>query len=189
MQSLINAKGLSEVGEDVNRTRARKLFSLAARLIAAAREMERNSSASALLSPAQECDVPAAGHMLDGDPLPLELRNPALGEYAAHIYRNRRKRDEIFGDDDLFRDPAWDILLDLYIAAHQGVEVSVTSACVAAAVPETTALRWLKVLEKADLVTRERDKRDHRRVMVRITRDGFEKMSKFFIGHSGFMLS
>jgi hypothetical protein len=42
--------------------------------------------------------------------------------------------------EDLFADPGWDILLDLYAARQEGKQVSVSSLCIAAAVPPTTAL-------------------------------------------------
>ena len=161
--------------EDVSRARARKLFAMAAELILVAREIERNNGSPVF--PLRGLQKPET--MPQERVLP-DIDDPLLGELALQLYRARRRRDEIFGDGALFREPAWDILLDLYIAAHNGNEVSVTSACVGAAVPETTALRWLKVLEEGGLVERERDNRDHRRIMVRITRDGFVKMSEFF---------
>jgi hypothetical protein len=43
----------------------------------------------------------------------------------------------------LFADPAWDILLDLAAARIDGRMVAVSSLCIAAAVPATTALRWI----------------------------------------------
>ena len=49
------------------------------------------------------------------------------------IIRQRRMRDEYFGSD-MFADPAWDILLDLYAAKLERHRVSVSSLCIAAAV-------------------------------------------------------
>ena len=53
-----------------------------------------------------------------------------------HLYM-RRSREKIF-QPDLFADPAWDILLDLFICDHINRDVSVSSACLAACVPPTT---------------------------------------------------
>ena len=161
--------------EEVNRSHARKLFAMAAEMILVAREIERGG----VVRPTHLREV-REPEVIGNNLVPPDRDDPLLGEMALQLYRDRRRRAEVFGAENLFREPAWDILLDLYIAAHNGTEVSVTSACVGAAVPETTALRWLKVLEDANLVERERDNRDHRRILVQITKDGFTKMSEFF---------
>ena len=97
---------------------------------------------------------------------------------AQDIYRERQRRREFF-DGDLFGEPAWDMLLDLYICDRQGKRVSVTAACLGAGVPETTALRWLKQLEKNGLLLREADRRDGRRSFVRLSELGYAKMTAY----------
>lgn len=99
---------------------------------------------------------------------------------ARKAYALRRKRASIFGNPDLFGEPAWDILLDLYIAAGEGKPVSVSSACIGSAAPATTGLRWLGVLADEGLVAREADAEDHRRVLVRLTPSGQAAMDRFF---------
>jgi hypothetical protein len=91
---------------------------------------------------------------------------------ARKTYALRRKRASLFANPDLFGEPAWDILLDLYIAAGEGKPVSVSSACIGSAAPATTGLRWLGVLADEGLVVRENDAEDHRRVLVRLTPSG-----------------
>jgi len=76
----------------------------------------------------------------------------------------------LFGED-LFADPAWDILLDLYASEIEGQDISVSSACLAGAVPSTTALGWLVKLERRGLVTRSRDDKDGRRWFLRLEAD------------------
>jgi hypothetical protein len=99
---------------------------------------------------------------------------------ARKTYALRRKRASLFGNPDLFGEPAWDILLDLYIAAGEGKPVSVSSACIGSAAPATTGLRWLGVLADEGLVVRENDAEDHRRVLVRLTPSGQAAMDRFF---------
>lgn len=99
---------------------------------------------------------------------------------ARQTYALRRKRAAIFGNPDLFGEPAWDILLDLYIAKGEGKQVSVSSACIGSAAPPTTGLRWLGVLADEGLVVREADADDHRRVLVRLTPAGQAAMDRFF---------
>lgn len=99
---------------------------------------------------------------------------------ARKAYSLRRKRSAIFGNPDLFGEPAWDILLDLFIAQGEGKPVSVSSACIGSAAPATTGLRWLGVLADEGLILRENDPEDHRRVLVRLTSAGRTAMERFF---------
>lgn len=109
---------------------------------------------------------------------PLRIRSSLA--LARHTYAMRRKRAVIFGNSDLFGEPAWDILLDLFIAEGEGKSVSVSSACIGSAAPSTTGLRWLGVLADEGLVARENDAEDHRRVMVSLTPAGQAAMERFF---------
>jgi hypothetical protein len=63
---------------------------------------------------------------------------------AKDCYRKRRLRGMMFESAYLFADPAWDILIDLFIASEEDQRISVSSACIGSAVPTTTALRYIK---------------------------------------------
>ena len=69
-------------------------------------------------------------------------------------------------DGSLFADPAWDILLDLAAARAERQQVSVTSLCIAAGVPATTALRWIGQMVEAGLLVRLSDPHDRRRAYI-----------------------
>ncbi len=84
------------------------------------------------------------------------------------IIRARRLRDQFFGPN-LFADPAWDMLLDLMAARLEGQHVAVSSLCIAAAVPATTALRWIKVLTDQGLLLRVADPQDGRRIHIELS--------------------
>ncbi|MCW1403174.1 MarR family winged helix-turn-helix transcriptional regulator [Novosphingobium sp. MW5] len=101
-------------------------------------------------------------------------------DLARAAYQARRLRSQFFAGPDLFGEPAWDILLDLFINANEGKSVPVTSACIGAAVPTTTALRWLSILETRGLVEREADGSDARRVFVRLTPKARASMTAYF---------
>jgi len=100
---------------------------------------------------------------------------PDLLEQVRGMVKARRRRAD-FLDSDLFADPVWDILLDLTSARLEGSPVTVMSACAAAQVPTTTALRYLRQMEKMGLVKRTTDVADKRRVHVQITDKTFETM-------------
>ena len=110
----------------------------------------------------------------------LVSRRAIFAEFAREAYATRRRRATIFGNSELFGEPAWDILLDLYIAHAEKKPVSVSSACIGSAAPPTTGLRWLGVLAEHDLVMREHDPEDQRRVLVRLTERGLTAMDVFF---------
>lgn len=95
------------------------------------------------------------------------------------LLKLRRNRDRFF-DADLFADPAWDILLELYAAALGQLRVSVTSLCSGAAVPATTALRWIGHLEEKGLIARRPDPTDARRCFLMLSNEGFEAMNAYF---------
>ena len=99
---------------------------------------------------------------------------------AEKTYEDRRRRDRVIGQSDLFGEPAWDILLDLFVAYLTDKDVSVSSACIGSASPPTTGLRWLSVLEDNGLVLRQKDLTDQRRTLVRISDTGIERMGQYF---------
>ncbi|HUG46405.1 MAG TPA: hypothetical protein VMK31_07860, partial [Sphingomicrobium sp.] len=76
--------------------------------------------------------------------MPVEEDVPDIPvEIVRSVIRARRLRGRYFSEE-LFADPAWDMLLDLLQAEIAQLRVPVSSLCIAAAVPATTALRWLK---------------------------------------------
>ena len=89
----------------------------------------------------------------------------------------RAARARHFGDN-LFADPAWDILIDLAVRRLEGRQVSVSSACLGAKVPTTTAMRWLRRLVKTGLVRRYDDPQDARRTYVEINDSALAAMIK-----------
>ena len=61
----------------------------------------------------------------------------------------------------------------------------VTSACIGAAVPTTTALRWIAMLEAKGLITRENDSSDARRVFVKLSPEARQGMADYFARFGG----
>ncbi len=105
------------------------------------------------------------------------------------ILRARRRRSD-FLPGEFFGEPAWDMLLDLARASIGNTRVSVSSLAIASAVPSTTALRWIHILEKTAFLEREADPTDGRRVYVNITESGRDAMNAYFweIGDSPLVL-
>jgi hypothetical protein len=91
----------------------------------------------------------------------------------------RRARDSYF-EPQLFADPVWDMLLELFATEVGGKRISISSLCIAAAVPATTALRWFSHLEKNGYVVRKEDPLDRRRFHVSLSASAREAMKALF---------
>lgn len=89
-------------------------------------------------------------------------------DLAREIIRQRRLRSD-FLPAPLFAEPAWDMLLDLYAAHHEGKSVCVSSLCIAANVPSTTALRCIETMTEHGCLVRERDPGDGRRIFIALS--------------------
>lgn len=112
--------------------------------------------------------------------LPLLSRSGAASEEAVRsVIRSRSQRDKFF-PNELFADPAWDMLLDLYVSEIVQRRVSVSSLCIAPLVPHSTALRWITSLECEGLVERTSDPFDKRRYFMSLTRKGRQSMDAYF---------
>ena len=98
---------------------------------------------------------------------------------ASVTRRNFARLFAVGGSAALFADPAWDMLLDLFAAQLERCQVSVSSLCIAAAVPPTTALRWIGTLHEAGLFERQADPSDRRRAYIGLSAKGFEAMRSY----------
>jgi DNA-binding MarR family transcriptional regulator len=113
-------------------------------------------------------------------PAPVKGDAPAVSlETVRQVIRARRLRARFF-EEELFADPAWDMLLDLLQAEIAQHRVPVSSLCIAAAVPATTALRWIKSMTDAGLFVRRADPHDGRRVFVELAPKASAAMRQYF---------
>lgn len=96
---------------------------------------------------------------------------------ARKVYRLRRRRENVFSSSpELFCDPAWDLLLDLFIREGERRTTSITAACIGANVPVTTGLRWINRLIDLGYAVRNADAKDGRRGFLSLTADAREKI-------------
>ncbi|EPE61893.1 winged helix DNA-binding protein [Sphingomonas paucimobilis] len=80
---------------------------------------------------------------------------------------------------DLFVEPRWDMLLDLYVARLKGARVSVSSLCVAANIPPTTALRHIADLVENGEIDRTPDPADQRRAFLELSDAAFARINEW----------
>ncbi len=71
------------------------------------------------------------------------------------------------------------MLLDLLQAEIVQHRVPVSSLCIAAAVPATTALRWIKTLTDHGLFVRVADPQDGRRVYIELSEDAARQLAAY----------
>jgi len=93
-----------------------------------------------------------------------------------HVLAERRSREGHL-PAALLGEPAWDILLDLYLAEAEGRTSYSTSCCVAAAAPQSTALRYIKRLAAFRLIEETADRYDSRRTLIALTDQGRAALS------------
>jgi DNA-binding MarR family transcriptional regulator len=154
---------LSDIAADKNAARLRQL----------SEEVSRIASTLARLS-AGPTGAPAPGQQHANEDIP-----PLSSDTVRAVIRARRLRSRYFADH-LFADPAWDMLLDLLQAEISHLRVPVSSLCIAAAVPATTALRWLKTLVQEGVFIRRADPHDGRRVFVELAPDASAALRRYF---------
>ena len=154
---------LSDVASDRNAQRLRQLSDEVGRIAATLARLSSN---------------PPVGRAPTQPPIEGELA-PVSAETVRAVIRARRLRARYF-PEHLFADPAWDMMLDLLQAEIAQLRVPVSSLCIAAAVPATTALRWLKTLVQEGLFVRRADPHDGRRVFVELAPQTNEALRRYF---------
>lgn len=154
---------LADVAADKNAARLRQL----------SEEVSRIASTLARLSTGP-AGAPPQPIQVTNDDLP-----PLSAETVRGVIRARRLRSRYFSEH-LFADPAWDMLLDLLQAEISHLRVPVSSLCIAAAVPATTALRWLKTMVQEGLFIRRADPHDGRRVFVELAPATSQALRRYF---------
>ncbi|KTE15601.1 hypothetical protein ATE71_07490 [Sphingopyxis sp. H115] len=99
---------------------------------------------------------------------------------AQRTLRRRTLRRTLIGHDEYFGEPAWEMLIDLFIHDCEGKAVSTSSLCIASGAPPTTALRLLHRLCEAGIVVRRRDMHDGRLQLTELAPELRHKLVAYF---------
>ena len=97
---------------------------------------------------------------------------------ARAVLRTRRLRARHF-NRVMFAEPAWDILLLLYLADSSEGRQTIGQLAELVETPLTTVLRWVAYLEKEHLVERKDHPTDRRIVFIRLTDKGRNALDAF----------
>ena len=101
----------------------------------------------------------------------------ALMAHARLILTNRRRRIDHFGRG-VFGEPAWEILLLLYITVG-GQRQTVPRLSELSGISRSTAIRWIEYLEREKLVSRVPHPNDRRVDFIELTDKGREKLEAY----------
>lgn len=124
-----------------------------------------------------------AGVVLDngcGFPDRPAISGRILGEVRQEQSRRTRRAALLAPGTDIFAEPAWDILLELFVAQLSGQKLNASVVGCEAGIAQSTALRWLALLEKQGLTKRTRDIADKRRLWVALTPATFAALEQYF---------
>ena len=88
-------------------------------------------------------------HARTGDARVLE--NDHVASLAAAILDFRRSRSKIL-PRELFAEPAWDLLLELFVADAHGRRLTARQVCSRANIPPSVMSHWLKHLSQSGFV-------------------------------------
>lgn len=98
----------------------------------------------------------------------LAADDQTLVSAAKRIIKIREARRKYL-PEGYFEEPAYNILLDLFVANAEKRIVYVNDACIASNTPTSTALRWISILVRDGFAIRYRDDKDARRTILEIT--------------------
>lgn len=108
----------------------------------------------------------------------LDFGDSKLAAIASSIRDARERRLNLF-DAALFGEPAWDMLLNLFIAKCRGEHMTTSRLCSAGGAPQATGLRWIGQLQKQGLLRRFRAPDDARVMLIEMTPDGYDLMRRY----------
>jgi len=118
---------------------------------------------------------PAEGEPEDTSPIALDISE----QEVARVFQMWRARAGYL-PDELLLDPAWGMLLELLLAELQGRRVSWLRLCNVSSVPATTAVRWIKLLERRGFVISRTDPQHADDQFAELTRKGRSALQRYF---------
>jgi DNA-binding MarR family transcriptional regulator len=132
-----------------------------------------------------EEDIEAVGRVIHSlermisTPAPSRADKPStqhLIKMVKRIRAARRARVDFF-DASLFGEPAWDMLLGLYLASAEQYRLTISNLVHESEATATTALRWITRFEQLSLVVRRQNPFDNRSHFVELSPEALEKLT------------
>jgi DNA-binding MarR family transcriptional regulator len=121
-------------------------------------------------------DLAERGPRAGGETSPAN--GTALDVLAEGLLRQRHARAR-FLPPSLFHEPAWEILLSLYVAQRRGRTLNVKHLVEEVDAPVTTSQRWIDTLAHMKLVQRLADVNDRRRIELSLSENAMDAMERY----------
>jgi hypothetical protein len=107
------------------------------------------------------------------------------GETAALVNARRhlhdcKARESVFGRSEFFGDPAWNMLVELFIAHEERRDLTAGQLCGRAGAALQTAHRWLAIMEREGLVMAVRATSDEADRQIFISPASIQNMHRCF---------
>lgn len=99
-------------------------------------------------------------------------------ELAKQLLAQRMARFDHF-PAELFHEPAWDMLLALFVAQEERRTMNVKTLVASAHAPVTTSQRWIDHLHKLKLIDRVIDPIDRRRMEISLSDQGYTAVTAY----------
>jgi DNA-binding MarR family transcriptional regulator len=99
-------------------------------------------------------------------------------ELAKQLLAQRQARFDHF-PAELFHEPAWDMLLALFVAHEERRTMNVKTLVGSAHAPVTTSQRWIDHLHKLKLIDRVIDPVDRRRMEISLSDAGYAAITAY----------
>jgi len=113
-----------------------------------------------------------------GEAEPLGQATPDARELAKQLLAQRMARFDHF-PAELFHEPAWDMLLALFVAHEERRTMNVKTLVSTAHAPVTTSQRWIDHLHKLKLIDRVIDPVDRRRMEISLSDSGHTAVTAY----------
>ena len=118
-----------------------------------------------------------AAPALPGQPIDLVAR-------AKEVLKVRKARRRFF-PPDLFHEPAWEMLMALFVIYAEEHTMNVKQLVSCSDAPATTSQRWIDHLHKSGLIDRVTDTVDRRRIDISLSERGHDAMTRYLQDISG----
>lgn len=112
-------------------------------------------------------------------PLGPQAQRESRTQAAKRIFEERRMRSQHFTDRDLFGEPAWDILLQLFLGHSNRRGVKIEDVTITSGLTMTSALRLLEFLEHKGLIFAYRGEENTRQIYLRLSSRGLLEMAQY----------
>lgn len=112
-------------------------------------------------------------------PVPGEAPSAEALAAQAKTLLGQRKLRRQFLPPELFHEPAWDMLIALFVSHNDNQPMNIKALVAMADAPVTTSQRWIEHLYKLRLIDRVIDPADRRRVEISLSNAGYEAVKGY----------